>query len=237
MPIRLHFSIDTRLSVSECERVRMALEGGIACTQRLLAIDDVDVSVMTGARFVIPKWGIGGYTSGPSQIQITLDPENPCFRDAAMTERLSSVIAHELHHARRMRGPGYGTTLGEALVTEGLAQVFERETGHEPAFYSHAVSGKALEELAGRALPVLNAAGYDHAAWFFGRKSDPLYPRHGSYALAYALARAWLDFAEMSAATAVEIDARAVLDPWRAGILRLAFDPPQRQSANSALCF
>ncbi|WP_406721174.1 DUF2268 domain-containing putative Zn-dependent protease [Thioclava litoralis] len=37
---------------------------------------------------------------------------------------LLRVLLHEYHHVLRGDGPGYGRSLEEALVSEGLAQLF-----------------------------------------------------------------------------------------------------------------
>ncbi|WP_309228112.1 DUF2268 domain-containing putative Zn-dependent protease [Kosakonia sp. S42] len=54
---------------------------------------------------------------------MTVDPENNAFckNDAYSIERM---FAHELHHAARWSGPGYGFYLGEPLVSEELAGHF-----------------------------------------------------------------------------------------------------------------
>jgi uncharacterized protein YjaZ len=195
-----------------------ALAAAALRVQRLLPIDDVDVTIKLSASGVIPRWGVGGYTAGPAQVTIFLDLANPYLSEAAMPERLSAILAHELHHAARMRGPGYGRTLGESLVTEGLAQIFEQETGHPIAFYSTQIAGAALTTMAERALLELDDPGYDHAAWFFGRVSDPV---HGGYAIAHPLIKKWLALNETTAAASATVAAERVLQPWRKGVLRL----------------
>ncbi|HWE76320.1 MAG TPA: DUF2268 domain-containing putative Zn-dependent protease [Stellaceae bacterium] len=217
--IRFRWPIVVDLDRPRRDKLDATLIAAAQRVQRLLPIDNVDVAIALGARSAIPEWAVGGFTPGPMQITLFLDPANPHFADTAMPERLSSTLAHELHHAQRMRGPGYGTTLGETLVTEGLAQQFEQETGHPVAFYSLALAGTALAQMAERALHSLDELGYDHAAWFFGRTGDALYPRHGGYALAYALVRNWLAASGTTAAAAVSIDANEVLQPWRSGAL------------------
>jgi uncharacterized protein YjaZ len=216
MTMRFHWPI-TESRLPRYEELSTTLAVTVARVQRMLPIDDVDVTLVVGTPGTIPQWGVGGYTSGPAQVSIFLDPANLRFAEAAMPERLSATLAHELHHAARMRGPGYGKTLGEVFVTEGLAQIFEQETGHPIAFYSTHIAGSALTKMADRALLALDDPGYDHAAWFFGRISDPL---HGGYAIAYTLAKKWLALNETTAATSVTIDPERVLQPWRNGTLR-----------------
>ena len=216
--IRFHWPI---VDLAWREELDTTLVATAQHVQMLLPIDNVDVSMAIGTRSTIPEWAVGGFTSGPAQIALFLDPANPRFPEATMPERLSSTLAHELHHAARLCGPGYGKTLGEALVSEGLAQIFEQEAGHPIAFYSVALSGPALAQFAERAFPALDAGGYDHPAWFFGRAGDPSYPRHGGYALAHAVVKSWLAANGMTAAAAVSINAEMVLRPWRGRALGL----------------
>ena len=55
---------------------------------------------------------------------MTLDPDNPNFAASLEGGAVHRHIVHEVHHCLRMAGPGYGWTLGEALVSEGLAGQF-----------------------------------------------------------------------------------------------------------------
>nr|WP_274517589.1 DUF2268 domain-containing putative Zn-dependent protease [Pseudomonas sp. GM18] len=57
---------------------------------------------------------------------MTLDPDNPNLLPSLRTGTLHRQIVHEVHHCLRIAGPGYGWTLGEALVSEGLAGQFVR---------------------------------------------------------------------------------------------------------------
>ena len=104
-----------------------------------------------------------GYAPLPHWVQVTLDPTNANF-SAAWRHELPPTLAHELHHAFRWQGPGYGSTLLQALVSEGLAQHFEAEFRGETPMYAVAISAGDLNGLWKRALPELNAPSYDHNA-------------------------------------------------------------------------
>jgi hypothetical protein len=76
-----------------------------------------------------------------SLFSLTLDPDNPNFERSLGDGDLRRTIAHEVHHCMRMAGPGYGWTLGEALVSEGLAgQFVHRLFGSPPEPWECAVS-------------------------------------------------------------------------------------------------
>lgn len=55
-----------------------------------------------------------------------MDPAHPDVRETLQVHP-SGTLAHELHHCARLRGPSYGSTLGEALESEGLAARFDLE--------------------------------------------------------------------------------------------------------------
>ena len=125
--------------------------------------------------------------------------------------QLRATLAHELHHAMRNRGPGYGRTLGEALVSEGLAQCYEEEVGCPTPNYATKVRGPALARLAALAKGERSSDRYGHWTWFYGNPSDPAFPWAGGYSLGYVLMRAWLQQRAMLASGAVNVPAREVL--------------------------
>ena len=101
------------------------------------------------------------------------------------------MVAHEYHHTLRWVAPGYGRTLGEALVSEGLAGRFARELyDNPPEHYESALEPNAFDELAPLALTHWDDAGYDHPRWFFGARNLPV---HVGYTLGYALVGEYLD--------------------------------------------
>lgn len=91
----------------------------------------------------------------------------------------------------RMAGPGYGWTLGEALVSEGLAgQFVSRLFNSPPEPWECAVTDEVLAaNLPDNATLVGN--GHDHRAWFFGVGGR--YPRWLGYTLGYRIVGDWLE--------------------------------------------
>jgi uncharacterized protein YjaZ len=85
-----------------------------------------------------------------------------------MVAEVPTTIIHELHHCSRWAGPGYGRTLLEALVSEGLAQHFEADFREGVApFYASSLSLADLESLSLRAIQEFNSSDYSHSDWFF----------------------------------------------------------------------
>jgi uncharacterized protein YjaZ len=153
----------------------------------LLPLRDTDVVVKVSEN-VIPEVGHHGYAPEAGLIHITIDPNHKYFRENADSS-LNRTLAHELHHSARWDGPGYGDTLGEALVTEGLAGHFTQEAfGGQPEPWENLPVTDLHPNLT-RAQQEWDSATYDHEAWFFGY-SD--LPRWLGYSLGYQMVSRYL---------------------------------------------
>ncbi|GGO27498.1 DUF2268 domain-containing putative Zn-dependent protease [Deinococcus humi] len=121
-------------------------------------------------------------------------------------------MAHELHHARRWQGPGYGQTLLEVLVSEGLAQMNELDErgGQLPPYAQADVD---LEALWTRALPLLDRSDHRFEAWFYGSEADGL-TRWSGYSLGYELVRRHLARVGGNAARHVHTGAGSFQTAW-----------------------
>jgi predicted Zn-dependent protease DUF2268 len=199
-----------------------------------LQADRIDVLVVPGTR-LIPGWDCNGYTHGPWRITITVDPACDGREQRPLDTQLRTMLAHELHHAMRERGPGYGSTLGEALVTEGMAECYEQEVGCRTSNYAVAVRGPTLAKLAQMARDEVWSDAYDHEKWFFGDKTGAPFPWAGGYSLGYVLVSQWLQQAHLSASAAVAIAAREIL-PAAFDLASAALDEsncaPEREARN-----
>ncbi len=170
-----------------------AVEAAIADVRRraapVVTLPPLDLVVAAVPGRGIREIGHVGHSFYPGAIFLTLDPKNPLLADN-LGEPLARMIAHELHHALRWETVGYGTTLGEALVSEGLAGHFVAQLFTSPPEpWERALDATALAAAAAEARAVLEAPRYDHNAWFFGTGR---HPRWAGYALGYAVVGAWL---------------------------------------------
>jgi Predicted Zn-dependent protease (DUF2268) len=161
------------------ERARLRAAG---CVE-LPVLDLVVQAVKDGG---IPELGHVGHAPRPGAIFITLDPDNPNLV-RHMGEAFERMVVHELHHALRWDAVGYGRTLGEAIVSEGLAGRFVQELfGGEGEPWDRALTEEQFAALLPRLRQELKAERYNHAAWFFGRGDLPVGPatasRGGSWA-------------------------------------------------------
>ncbi|WMY72472.1 DUF2268 domain-containing putative Zn-dependent protease [Buttiauxella selenatireducens] len=137
----------------------------------LMKLPSLDIIVKAGSH-VIPEKGHLGYSPEPGVVYITVDPENSAFC-SNYNESLERMFAHELHHAARWAGPGYGFSLGEAIVSEGLAGHFALELyGGEPEPWER-LNAEEVQYVGLRLYENWDRTDYDHNAWFFGTGNLP----------------------------------------------------------------
>ncbi|UOK36597.1 DUF2268 domain-containing protein [Pseudomonas palleroniana] len=149
----------------------------------------LDVLVQRLPGETIAELGLVGRAYRSTMFSMTLDPDNPNFAASLKGGAVRRHIVHEVHHCLRMAGPGYGWTLGEALVSEGLAgQFVQHVLGSEPEPWECAHGLEALQA-APVSLSELEATYYDHNAWFFGTGDKP---RWLGYALGHQMVGRWL---------------------------------------------
>jgi hypothetical protein len=128
-------------------------------------------------RYTIEGTFPGGHAYVPNEAQVAL----PSW--STDQQLIHATIAHELHHVARWQNAGYGTTLGGAVASEGLATVYEElRSGWTPPWTTAPVSREARE--AARA--EWDSTDYDHRDWFF----DGSHGKWAGYALGYELAKA-----------------------------------------------
>lgn len=199
-------------------KLRAVVEESVHDVERLLDVGRVDIRVMVGPRRSISSRGDGGYTDPASgTVKIWLDPG---FRDFRWTlsSSMPLTVAHELHHSARVqRGPGYGATLRQAIVTEGLADMFSLEVYPRAARppWTSALPRQSLCKWWERASKeFMEGRSYDHSLWFFGRGERV--PRWTGYTLGYELVEAYLaEQPTRSAAELVDVEAATVIEDSR----------------------
>ena len=192
------------------ERITAEVEAAWEAAARLVPTPPLDILVQRLPGAVIPEIGMVGHAYRKGLFALTLDPDNPHFATSLDEGALRRQITHEAHHCLRMAGPGYGRTLGEALVSEGLAGQFTgRLFGSPPEPWERAVDEAVLRTHLPDAA-ALTALGYDHNAWFFGAGGQR--PRWLGYTLGYRIVGKWLaDVAAVDGDTWVNVPAEAVL--------------------------
>ena len=157
--------------------------------RRVIELPPIDFVVRAEHGGAIPEIGHVGNSPAPGIVYLTLDPANPALV-THMGAAFERMVTHELHHALRWDGPGYGRSLGEALVSEGLAGHFVRQLHHNPPEpWERAGTVAELMEAAALAHDAWDATDFSHADWFAGRGAMR---RWIGYALGYRLTGLWL---------------------------------------------
>lgn len=157
---------------------------------KLLPIKDVKVFIRHDPSSVILELGVGGYTPDGNEVRISVDAQQPKFIRTVIPSVYRTLL-HEFHHTARWRGPGYGKTLFEALVTEGLADHFELEvTNKSLQPWDKALSAKDIKALLTRAGKELGKE-YSHSDWFYGSKKRKI-PRWTGYSLGFSIVGEYL---------------------------------------------
>jgi hypothetical protein len=197
MTIRVHLH-DAGERLTAVEELRSHVEAVCERAGALLNLNAVDVVIYENRWGVIPGVGCGGTSPGPHVLLVSVDP-GPTF-DANWRTELGPTVAHELHHCKRYRSSGsYGTTLREAIASEGLAEHFEAAFRGRPPAYAVSLDEQELSRAWELALPELDAPSYDHAKWFFG---GPGTPRWAAYALGWSKVEEGLQRLKLDAAAA-----------------------------------
>jgi hypothetical protein len=202
------------------EQITMEVTATYATVAGLIKPPRLDVLVQRGS-MVIPEIGMVGQAYRKGLFALTLDPDNPHFAASLGDGTLRRQVTHEVHHCLRMGGPGYGRTLGEALVSEGLAGHFTRRLfDNPPEPWECAVTNEVLD-VHRPDKKTLSVARYNHAEWFFG--AGDRRPRWLGYTLGYRIVGEWLAMtSEVDADLLVNVAAETVLAAASAAQVRVS---------------
>jgi uncharacterized protein YjaZ len=160
----------------------------------------LDIVVSAATHPQPPELAVSGASYVPGRIEIWIDMSRPT-NPAGLRHELQKTFYHEYHHALRWDGPGYGETLGEAFVSEGLAQTFVHEMMDcPPEPWEDLPPGSDLAALSRRAAAEFDDAAYDHALWFHG---TGYLPNWTGYAVGKALVDRYLRQHRQSSALAL----------------------------------
>ena len=158
--------------------------------QEKMPTDQVLITIHNNPSATIREIGIGGRNPDPNRVILSIDPGFPEIM-ASIRNELPSLLAHEIHHAKRRRHAGYGSTLLEAMISEGLADAFSIEVTHiNPPPWSNALADHEIVAWMERSQEEWYSDSYNHYAWFFG--TDETIPRWTGYTLGFRLVEEYL---------------------------------------------
>ncbi len=185
---------------------------GLKCIGEKSPLESINVDVVISeGDFVIPEFCFGGYCPSSEQIMLFFDLENKNL-NAHLDAKFISNLGHEIHHCFRYQGVGYGETLKEAIVSEGLACHFETElrNGCIP-FYAKAVNQESIDTLYSKMLNEATDLNYDHNAWFYGSEAESI-PRYAGYALGYFIVSNYIEKTGVPASQLWNVPAKEFFD-------------------------
>lgn len=178
------------ISQAHMASLKDVLSFHVKAAMKDLDLSRVNITVYFTEKDVIPGIGVSGYTPYHDWIQIKIDPTGQNFQK--IIERyVSATVYHEMHHAARWSSVGYGKSLTEVIVTEGLATVYQEEKwGKFDAPWS-AYTDDEIENFLGiyrkRAHEDVHYGHVAHAKWFFG--GTPEIPKWLGYKVGVYLIR------------------------------------------------
>ncbi|MFC0340943.1 DUF2268 domain-containing putative Zn-dependent protease [Paracoccus niistensis] len=183
--------------------VRAAIAEAVARVADHLDLPDFDVVVRAGDGG--SDWGVMGAAPAPGVVELTLSPAR--FAHELTVRRM----LRELHHVARWDGPGYGRSLGEVLVSEGLAGHFVVQVlGGVPDPWDAATPPSGLAK---RAMTEWAWRDLDRGLWFEGKGNIR---KWAGYGLAHRLLAEHLSREpELEAAALVHISAEALRPAMR----------------------
>lgn len=181
--------------------ISKSLKKVIPIVEKDLDANQIDIIFVSAADLTIPEYGIGGNSPGPNHIYVSFDPKSSKITQKGLDE----TLFHEIHHCMRWRDPGYGDTLGEAMVTEGLACLYEEQkTGSVPIYAKVKLDDKQI----GMAKETMNSKDYDHSKWFSGGNAID---RWFGYSYGYNLCKNYSTKTGKEASELVKVPAQEVL--------------------------
>jgi len=200
--VRLHVANSTGRLDRHLGAISTAFTTSVARAEALLGAAGIDVVVVDAPDDAIPEWGVGGTTPGPHVVVMAIDAD----RAAVAPAHLERTLLHELHHAMRWRRHDLCGDLGDMLVSEGLAQLFEHDVLGSAAPYAEAPIDDDAVTLARGAL---HTRPCDASRWFFGSGDVA---RHFGYAYGYVLCRDYAAATGASAASLLDVPTLEVLE-------------------------
>lgn len=167
---------EEKLPKNETELLKKVIKEYVSKAGLILKIPLVNVTVYPNSDFTIPETGEGGYAVSKDWFSIYVDATKKSNElNRIIKEIIPGTIYHEMNHVARWKYTGFGSTLLEVMVTEGLASVFAKEqwkSGKDPwSNYSKKEISNLLDIFKQRKKS--NDAAYNHEEWFYGTGKLP----------------------------------------------------------------
>lgn len=190
MPYKLHILKSTGRLDQFVPEIEDVVNETLSKVEKVLKFN-VDIVLSDQPDAVIPETGLGGYSLNKNLLYIYSGPTRENFKEILKKE-LPRTVAHEIHHCVRWEKVGYGKTLLEAIISEGLAEHFDIEiNNNKPTMWASALDKEKLFEMLEKAKVSFDDKNYNHASWFFGADKENI-PRWTGYSLGYHIVSDYL---------------------------------------------
>lgn len=156
-------------------------------TARILFLSNpYNITLYPNSNWVIPHTGENGYAPTKDWLQLSIDLTGKTHKvNNLIQKRLPATIYHEMNHLKRWSTVGYGHTLLEEIISEGLACSFEHkmwQTDQVPFYLEDEKNILKMLVLVKKQLAKKDQR-FSHADWFFG--TNPKIPKWLGYKLGF----------------------------------------------------
>ena len=169
------------------ERIQYSLD----IIKNYFKIDCIDITVAPFHKGDESPSGIGGYSLNPHRVELLLDCDRRDL-DKVIDNELESVLAHEIHHSIRIGLGIPSDTLGQQIITEGMACHFELVVtgGKLPSLFDDLKNYDwvgSLEQMK----PLLDKKNQSVNKYFLGSDPDE-FPKYTGYWVGFNLISLYL---------------------------------------------
>ncbi len=181
--LRLHLlNADGHLT-SNLAVIESAVRRAEDIARNTLNLNAVDIVCSDDPASAIPETGMSGFAAAPQLINLFIDASRKLDEN-----ELYYTICHELMHIKRYEGPGFGSTLLDAMIFEGLGVAFEKEVSSDGSFLSRYIDSKQDNRaLVRRVTPHFDDTYFDRLHWFIAESAE--LPRWTGYRVGYWIVR------------------------------------------------
>ena len=155
-------------------------------------IDSIDITVTPFHKGDESPSGIGGYSLSPHRVELLLDCNRTDLNEVIDNE-LTAVLAHEIHHSIRIGLGIHSETLGQQIITEGMACHFELAVtnGKIPSLFNN-MKDHGWQGLLEQMRPSLHEKNQSVNRYFLGSEPDK-FPKYAGYWVGFNLVSRYVE--------------------------------------------
>lgn len=178
--------------------------------QRHIDLPPLDIVISPCSKEYVTELGIVGCVSTPYQIDIMLDADRSDL-ETIITNELTAVIAHELHHAVRTSTGVAESSLLQTLISEGLACHFEQQFLAKGSDFFDELKNSPWQAYFTQISPKLHDTDFDYPL-YFGANKNGQYPSRIGYWIGFNLVSEYINRYGGCAASHIGVSAESILD-------------------------